>query len=220
MEVAEYSPLEIKISVVGYGRAEKRQVQAMVHSLLGLAAGDVESEDACDALAVAICHATHEATRRKLAVGRYEVAAGIAAGKLGLGGRRAAAVLFQVFSGKRPGLFAGRRWTRTETSSTGKAPDDDQPLKFRLTEAETREVFGLAGEAGLLQAPAGIAGQGGLHGGEDLPLRGRRQDERDQVQLLGRSGGAPCCWTGSSAWWNRPRGASSSSAPPSTITWG
>jgi crossover junction endodeoxyribonuclease RuvC len=68
MEVAEYSPLEIKMSVVGYGRAEKGQVQLMVHSLLGLAAGDVRSEDACDALAVAICHATHEATRRKLAV--------------------------------------------------------------------------------------------------------------------------------------------------------
>ena len=65
---AEYSPLEVKMSVVGYGRAEKGQVQTMVHSLLGLAAGDVRSEDACDALAVAICHVTHEATRRKLAV--------------------------------------------------------------------------------------------------------------------------------------------------------
>ena len=55
--LAEYSPLEVKMSVVGYGRAEKGQVQLMVRSLLQLAE-PIESEDACDALAVAICHAT------------------------------------------------------------------------------------------------------------------------------------------------------------------
>lgn len=62
MQLAEYSPLEVKMSVVGYGRAEKSQVQTMVRSLLRLAE-PIESEDACDALAVAICHATHESTR-------------------------------------------------------------------------------------------------------------------------------------------------------------
>jgi crossover junction endodeoxyribonuclease RuvC len=66
MELAEYSPLEVKTSVVGYGRAEKSQVQLMVRSLLRLPE-IIESEDACDALAVAICHATHEATSRRLA---------------------------------------------------------------------------------------------------------------------------------------------------------
>ena len=66
LEFAEYSPLEVKNSVVGYGRAEKCQVQSMVRSLLGLAE-IIESEDASDALAVAICHATHEAVARKLA---------------------------------------------------------------------------------------------------------------------------------------------------------
>jgi crossover junction endodeoxyribonuclease RuvC len=66
MELAEYSPLEVKTSVVGYGRAEKSQVQMMVRSLLRVADA-IESEDACDALAVAICHATHEATSRRLA---------------------------------------------------------------------------------------------------------------------------------------------------------
>lgn len=54
----EYSPLEIKTSVVGYGRAEKQQVKMMVHSLLRIEI-PIDSEDACDALAVAICHATH-----------------------------------------------------------------------------------------------------------------------------------------------------------------
>jgi len=64
--LAEYSPLEVKINVVGYGRAEKHQVQLMVQSILGLAES-IASEDAADALAVALCHATHEATSRKLA---------------------------------------------------------------------------------------------------------------------------------------------------------
>lgn len=57
IECGEYSPLEVKTSVVGYGRAGKRQVQLMVRSLLGLES-PVASEDACDALAVAICHVT------------------------------------------------------------------------------------------------------------------------------------------------------------------
>ena len=64
LEFAEYSPLEIKHSVVGYGRAEKQQVQMMVHSLLRLTE-TIRSEDACDALAVAMCHATHAAMARR-----------------------------------------------------------------------------------------------------------------------------------------------------------
>ena len=64
--LAEYSPLEVKMSVVGYGRAEKSQVQLMVRSLLQLTEV-VASEDASDALAIAICHATRESTSRRLA---------------------------------------------------------------------------------------------------------------------------------------------------------
>ncbi len=68
LPVGEYSPLEIKTSVVGYGRAEKHQVQLMVGNLLGLKS-PVESEDASDALAVAICHACGVG-RRAMGVGR------------------------------------------------------------------------------------------------------------------------------------------------------
>jgi len=53
--VFEYAPLRIKQSVVGYGRASKDQVAAMVRQYLGLAA-DLPSDEA-DAAAVAICHA-------------------------------------------------------------------------------------------------------------------------------------------------------------------
>jgi len=55
LPVFEYTPAEIKRAVVGYGRAEKPQVQQMVKLLLGLAAVP-SPHDAADALAVAICH--------------------------------------------------------------------------------------------------------------------------------------------------------------------
>ncbi len=54
LPVYEYSPLEIKKAVVGYGRAEKRQVQQMVKAILGMT--ELPDEDAADALAAAICH--------------------------------------------------------------------------------------------------------------------------------------------------------------------
>ena len=53
--VVEYTPAEIKRAVVGYGRAEKTQVQQMIKLLLGLAKPP-SPHDAADALAVAICH--------------------------------------------------------------------------------------------------------------------------------------------------------------------
>jgi crossover junction endodeoxyribonuclease RuvC len=55
LPVVEYTPAEIKRAVVGYGRAEKHQVQQMVKLILGLAAPPTP-HDAADALAVAICH--------------------------------------------------------------------------------------------------------------------------------------------------------------------
>lgn len=55
MSIAEYTPAEVKRAVVGYGRAEKAQVQQMVKLLLGLAELPTPY-DAADALAVAICH--------------------------------------------------------------------------------------------------------------------------------------------------------------------
>ena len=63
--VAEYSPLEIKGSVVGYGRADKRQVQMMVASLLGLTE-PIEPNDASDALAAAICDVTRAAFAERI----------------------------------------------------------------------------------------------------------------------------------------------------------
>ena len=61
LPVFEYSPLEIKSAIVGYGRAEKGQVQIMVRHLLRLSEIPTP-DDAADALAVAICH-SHSAGR-------------------------------------------------------------------------------------------------------------------------------------------------------------
>jgi len=55
LNIFEYSPLEVKKAVVGYGRAEKRQVQVMVKAILKLPV--LPPADAADALATAICHA-------------------------------------------------------------------------------------------------------------------------------------------------------------------
>lgn len=68
LKVAEYAPLSIKSAVVGYGRAEKAQVQHMVARLLGLAEVP-EPADAADALAVAICHLHTAATRARQGAG-------------------------------------------------------------------------------------------------------------------------------------------------------
>jgi crossover junction endodeoxyribonuclease RuvC len=53
--VAEYTPLEVKLAVTGYGRADKKQVQQMVKTLLGLSFLP-KPDDAADGLAIAICH--------------------------------------------------------------------------------------------------------------------------------------------------------------------
>jgi crossover junction endodeoxyribonuclease RuvC len=63
LPVAEYTPAEVKRAVVGYGRAEKAQVQHMIKLILGLA--ELPSpHDAADALAVAICHVHSHAPAR------------------------------------------------------------------------------------------------------------------------------------------------------------
>lgn len=74
LPVAEYAPTVIKKAVVGTGAAGKDQVHAMVKRLLpGVA---VQGSDAADALALAICHAHHAASRRVLlAAGGRDVAA-------------------------------------------------------------------------------------------------------------------------------------------------
>jgi crossover junction endodeoxyribonuclease RuvC len=64
LAVAEYAPLSIKSAVVGYGRADKEQVQHMITRLLNLAAPP-DSPDAADALAIAICHLHTAASLRR-----------------------------------------------------------------------------------------------------------------------------------------------------------
>ena len=63
----EYTPLQVKQAVTGYGRAGKPQVQAMVRVLLHLEAAP-QPDDAADAVAVAICHAQASRLRQRLGV--------------------------------------------------------------------------------------------------------------------------------------------------------
>ncbi|HYX29063.1 MAG TPA: crossover junction endodeoxyribonuclease RuvC [Pyrinomonadaceae bacterium] len=75
LDIGEYSPRLVKQSVVGYGNAEKQQVQQMVRVLLSLTTVP-EPHDAADALAVAICHFHHAGVNHRLVAA--ETRAGLA----------------------------------------------------------------------------------------------------------------------------------------------
>lgn len=65
LEIAEYAPRLVKQTVVGYGNAEKHQVQEMVRILLGMKTVP-SPHDAADALAIAICHFHHSGLADRL----------------------------------------------------------------------------------------------------------------------------------------------------------
>lgn len=62
LEVVEYTPMEVKQAVVGYGGAEKKQIQYMIQRILKLTE-EPKPDDAADALALAVCHAHAEKLR-------------------------------------------------------------------------------------------------------------------------------------------------------------
>lgn len=65
LEIAEYTPMQIKQALVGYGKADKKQVQSMVKTLLHLEEVP-KPDDTADALAAAVCHAHSAGTSRRL----------------------------------------------------------------------------------------------------------------------------------------------------------
>ena len=67
LSIGEYTPLQIKQSLVGYGRADKKQVQSMVKAILNL--DEVpKPDDTADAIAAAICHGHSAGNKRKLTI--------------------------------------------------------------------------------------------------------------------------------------------------------
>ena len=68
LRIGEYTPLQIKQALVGYGRADKKQVQYMVKTMLNLKTVP-KPDDTADALAAAICHA-HSVNKRDILKGK------------------------------------------------------------------------------------------------------------------------------------------------------
>jgi crossover junction endodeoxyribonuclease RuvC len=68
--VYEFTPLQVKMTVAGYGKAEKKQVQKMIRNLLDLEENpedkDKKRDDAADALGVALCYAIHSESEKRL----------------------------------------------------------------------------------------------------------------------------------------------------------
>ena len=84
LKVAEYTARQIKQSVVGYGAADKEQVQMMVMNILKLSIKP--QQDAADALAAAICHAHASGSMSKMAV--LNALGGMARGRSRVSSRR------------------------------------------------------------------------------------------------------------------------------------
>ena len=218
--MAEYSPLEVKISVVGYGRAEKSQVQMMVRSLLRLAGADrigrrLRRAGGGDLPRHPRIHQPQTGLERD----SYEVArcfCSCAGALCAADGPR----LF--FSKSFPGSVPAYMQVTLDKSGNAEyreAPDDELPLKFQLTEAEPQTVFGLADKLDHFKHPLESRLEGRVHGQEDLPLRGRRPEDRSHSSTTPRTLPRSSCSTGSSAWRNRRSTASTWSAPPSTTSW-
>jgi crossover junction endodeoxyribonuclease RuvC len=71
ISIYEYTPLQVKMAVTGYGKADKKQVDYMVKLLLKINE-DIKPDDAADALAVAICHAHTGPMKTFEAIGGYQ----------------------------------------------------------------------------------------------------------------------------------------------------
>lgn len=65
LPIFEYTPLQVKMAVTGYGKAEKKQIQRMVKTILNLDKAP-SPDDAADALSVAICHANSQSFKNVL----------------------------------------------------------------------------------------------------------------------------------------------------------
>lgn len=71
LRISEYTPLQIKQALVGYGRADKAQVQAMVKAILNLASVP-KPDDTADALAAAVCHGHSIGSRNRINLGKLK----------------------------------------------------------------------------------------------------------------------------------------------------
>ena len=80
VEIAEYTPLEVKMALTGYGRADKNQIQQMVKRLLKLKTLP-KPDDAADALAVALCHINSDGFNSKVSHAYRQARPGGQAGK-------------------------------------------------------------------------------------------------------------------------------------------
>lgn len=75
LPVAEYTPLQVKMSICGYGMAKKPQVQLMTQTLLNLTAKP-QPDDAADALAIALCHSSLQQLHQQAAFDHLKVKTG------------------------------------------------------------------------------------------------------------------------------------------------
>ena len=184
LPLGEYSPMEVKMSVVGYGRAEKAQVQMMVRSLLSL---DQElPEDASDAVAVAICHATARPPPLRDWERRDEGCDRSPHRRSPVCRRLDPKVLYtKSFPGSVP-AYVSVELLKNGQAIYKEAPDDENPVDFKVVARRYERDLRSGRQVGSLQAAARIEPEGRQHGHEDLSFRRRNREKRSKVQLLAR----------------------------------
>ena len=190
--LGEYSPLEVKHSVVGYGRAEKHQVERMVRTLTGLDE-KMETEDVSDALAVAICHATLVRSAGAEGLWRHSMIrwltiAGTAARVrgVGCGGGWTACHVHQVLSRLRARLRFHRRSSATAKPTIKETPDDD-PETFQLEDQAVATIFDLAEKLDHFKRPVESGLKVANMGAKTFRWEDGGAVQRGQIQLLSGS---------------------------------
>ena len=207
MELAEYSPLEVKISVVGYGRAEKCQVQMMVRSLLRLP----EADRVGRRLPTRWRWPSATPRMKPPAAGWHDRESQMKLDADSAFRRRALRrPTGRGCSIPSPFPEASPAYMQVTLDKTGNAeyrerPDDELPLKFKLTEAETQEVFDLAEKLDYfkhpLESPLKVAFMG------TKTFRYENGAQKTEVKFnYSRGTARPAITrTGSSAWPNPPQ---------------
>ncbi len=107
VDVFEYTPLQVKQGVVGYGKAEKKQVMEMTRTILGLEKVP-KPDDTADALAMAICHA-HIGGSGLGAYTAVSNSSGSYAATKGFGGKSGEEIAEQVIDGITTGIKIGKK---------------------------------------------------------------------------------------------------------------
>ena len=207
--------MEVKMSVVGYGRAEKTQVQLMVRSLLSLERGPAGRCFRCRRRRHLSRYAASAAPSAELA----DEMAGSARWQCACSAADAVPkVLYtKSFPGSVP-AFVSVELLKNGQVIYKEAPDDENPVDFKLSPEDTNEIFALADKLDRFKRPLESNLKVANMGMKTFRFEDGAAKNETEVQFLPRRGRTISCSTGSNASPKPSGSTSTSSAPPSSTS--